>query len=54
MVNQLRRPTKVSELAAILGLKWSGLDLNITHVQSIDLVDDGAQLNKLILQSRLF
>jgi UDP-3-O-[3-hydroxymyristoyl] glucosamine N-acyltransferase len=42
MVNQLRRPTKVSELAAILGLKWSGLDLNITHVQSIDLVDDGA------------
>ena len=39
---QLTRPRRVSELAADLGLTWLGIDLDITHVRSLDVADAGA------------
>lgn len=42
MGHKLVRPTRVSELAALLKLSWQGTDVSITHVRSYDAVDRGA------------
>jgi UDP-3-O-[3-hydroxymyristoyl] glucosamine N-acyltransferase len=42
MGNQLIRPYRVSDLAQALGLSWKGIDLEITHVRSLDVADAGA------------
>ncbi|WFL78716.1 UDP-3-O-(3-hydroxymyristoyl)glucosamine N-acyltransferase [Altererythrobacter arenosus] len=42
MRNTLSKRVRASELAASMGLPWFGTDVSISHVRTLDTVDEGA------------